>query len=253
MNLIAIDIGNSSISIGFFTGAGLVTQKIDTLPLKSSPEYAGLINGFIKEKNIDKTYEGGIISSVSPGHTDALKKACKTLVAKEPLILTHKLNTGIDFQIQEPEKLGADRIAASAGACSLFGSPAAVVDFGTATTVNFISAGNVYKGGAIMPGIWLMKNALHDKTAQLPDVELSKPFSALGKNTTGNMLSGIIYGTAGAVERIIREVEEIEREGFKVVITGGGSGLVAPFLKRADYIEPSLVLKGLKYIYERNA
>lgn len=253
MNLIAIDIGNSSISIGFFTGAGLVVQKMDTRPLKSSSEYAALVNGFIKEKNIDKIYEGVIISSVVPGHTDAFETACKTLCGKEPLILTHKLNTGIDFQINEPEKLGTDRIAASAGACSLFGAPVAVLDFGTATTVNFIGSGNIYKGGAIMPGIRLMEKALFKETAQLPEIELSMPLTPLGKDTMGNMLSGIIYGTAGAVDRIIAEVEEMGGERFKVAITGGYAEVVAPFLKRGDYVEPSLVLKGLKYIYERNS
>ncbi|MEK6651574.1 MAG: type III pantothenate kinase [Nitrospirota bacterium] len=253
MNLIAIDIGNSSISIGFFTEAGLVIQKMDTRPLKSSSEYAALINGFIKEKNIDKTYEGVIISSVVPGHTEALEAACKTLCRKEPLILTHKLNTGIDFQINEPEKLGTDRIAASAGACNLFGAPVAVIDFGTATTINFIGSGNVYKGGAIMPGLGLMEKALFKEASQLPDIELSRPLTPLGKDTTGNILSGIIYGTAGAVDRIIAEVEGMAGERFKVVITGGYAELVAPFLKRVEYIEPFLVLKGLKYIYERNS
>ncbi|MEK7332952.1 MAG: type III pantothenate kinase [Nitrospirota bacterium] len=253
MNLIAIDIGNSSISIGFFTEAGLVIQKMDTRPLKSSSGYAALINGFIKEKNIDKTYEGVIISSVVPGHTEALEAACKTLCRKEPLILTHKLNTGIDFQINEPEKLGTDRIAASAGACNLFGAPVAVIDFGTATTINFIGSGNVYKGGAIMPGLGLMEKALFKEASQLPDIELSRPLTPLGKDTTGNILSGIIYGTAGAVDRIIAEVEGMAGERFKVVITGGYAELVAPFLKRVEYIEPFLVLKGLKYIYERNS
>ena len=253
MNLIAIDIGNSSISMGFFTEAGLVIQKMDTRPLKPSSEYAALIKGFIKEKNIDKIYEGVIISSVVPGHTDAFETACKTLCRKEPLILTHKLNTGIHFQIDEPEKLGTDRIAVSAGACNLFGSPVAVLDFGTATTVNFIGSGDVYKGGAIMPGIRLMKDALYAETAQLPDIEISNPPSPMGKDTTGNILSGIIYGTAGAVDRIISEVEGMEGERFNVVITGGYAELVAPFLKRVDYIEPFLVLKGLKYIYGRNS
>ncbi|KAF0144710.1 MAG: type III pantothenate kinase [Nitrospirae bacterium] len=253
MNLIAIDIGNSSISMGFFTEAGLVIQKMDTRPLKPSSEYAALIKGFIKEKNIDKIYEGVIISSVVPGHTEALEAAGKILCRKEPLILAHKLNTGIDFQINEPEKLGADRIAASAGACNLFGAPVAVADFGTATTLNFIGSGNVYKGGAIMPGIGLMEKALFKEAAQLPDIELSMPLTPLGKDTTGNILSGIIYGTAGAVDRIIAEVEGMGGERFKVVITGGNAELVAPFLKRGDYIEPFLVLKGLKYIYGRNS
>lgn len=253
MKLIAIDIGNSSINIGFFTEAGLFTQKIGTRPLISSSEYAAFFNEFIKEKNIDKTFEGVIISSVVPGHTDVIKEACKTLSRKEPIILSHKLKTGINFQVKETERLGTDRIAASVGACNLFGAPVAVVDFGTATTLNFIGSGNVYKGGAIIPGIRLMKSALFKGTARLPDISVSMPLSPLGKDTTESILSGIIYGTAGAVERIITEVERMEGESFKVVVTGGYSELVAPFVRKINYIEPALVLKGLKIIYERNA
>jgi len=252
MNLIAIDIGNSSIDMGFFIGEELFVQKIDTNPLLQPSEYSTVFKEFLRKKNIDKIPDGVIISSVVPSHTSAVAAACKTLIGKEPLILTHKLKIGMEFQIREPEKLGTDRIASSAGACELYGAPVAVIDFGTATTVNFTGSGNKFKGGAIMPGISLMRNSLSDKTAQLPDVELSKPLSPLGKDTSESILSGIIYGTAGAVDKIIAEAEEAEKEKFKVVATGGYSGLVAPFLQRCDHIEPALALKGLKAIYERN-
>jgi len=253
MNIIAIDIGNSSISIGFFIEGELIVQKINTIPLLRSSDYSALFKRFIAEKDIDKMPDGIIISSVVPGHINAIVMACKTLNGKEPLILTHKLKTCVSFQINEPGKLGADRIAASAGACELFGAPAAVVDFGTATTLNFIGSGNIYKGGAIMPGIQLMKKALSNETAQLPDIEISAPLSPLGKNTRECILSGIIYGTAGAVERVIKGAEETLGESLKVVVTGGYSELVAPFISRVNYIEPFLVLKGLKFIYEGNA
>jgi len=252
MKFVAIDIGNSSINIGFFMGQRLFVQKIDTSPMLKPTEYSALFTRIMKQKKIDKKPEGVIISSVVPRCTGAVAKACKILIGKEPLILTHKLKTGLKFRIREPEKLGADRIAASAAACELFGAPVAVVDFGTATTLDFIGRGNVYKGGAIMPGLTLMKNALSDKTAQLPDVDISRPKAPLGKDTRENILSGIIYGTAGAVDRIIAETEKAERERFKVVATGGFCGFVAPFLQRCDYIEPALVLKGLKAVYERN-
>lgn len=259
MNIIAIDIGNSSINIGFFTAECLLVQKIDTYPLMASSDYAKLINEFIEEKNIDKKSQGVIISSVVPGHTAAIREACKILSKKEPLMVSHNLKTGISFQIKEPEKLGTDRIAACAAACDLFGIPAVVIDFGTATTLNFIGSGNVYKGGAIMPGVWLMKNALSVETAQLPDIAIPSLFSKrqdllpLGRDTKGCILSGIIYGTAGAVERIVAEVEAREGESFKVIVTGGYSELITPFIKKVDYVEPDLVLNGLKVIYERNA
>ncbi|MBI4685374.1 MAG: type III pantothenate kinase [Nitrospirae bacterium] len=253
MNIIAVDIGNSSIKIGLFRGLDLSVRKIETHPKKAISEYEAVINGLIKEKNIYNALLGVIISSVVPAHTEAFFKACKTLITREPLILTHKIMTGIAFDIKEPERLGTDRIAASVGACELFEAPVAVVDFGTATTVNFIGENNVYKGGAIVPGVRLMKDALSGETAQLPDIDISIPIAPLGKDTTENILSGIIYGTAGAVERIIVDTERAETTIFKVVVTGGYSELFIPLLRRVDHIEPYLVLKGLKFIYERNA
>lgn len=249
MNLMAIDIGNSSIDIGFFIDEELFVQKIDTNPLLQSSEYSALFAGFIREKKIDKMPDGVIISSVVPGHTNAVKKACSALTKKEPVVLTHKMKTGIEFQINEPEKLGTDRIAASAGACELFGAPVAVIDFGTATTLNFIGSGNKYKGGAIMPGVELMRDSLFSNTAQLPDVTVSKPVSPIGKDTAECIRSGIVYGTAGAVEKIMAETEKLEGESFKVVVTGGNAEFIAPFLRNMDHIEPALVLKGLRFIY----
>ncbi len=249
MKLVAIDIGNSSINIGFFMGESLVIQKIKTIPLLPFSGYAKMISRFMKKENIDKMPEGIIISSVVPGHTDAVKKACSALSKKEPVVLTHKMKTGIDFQIKEPEKIGTDRIAAAAGACNLFGAPVAVIDFGTATTLNFIGSKNKYKGGAIMPGLELMRKSLFSDTAQLPDVTISKPLSPLGKDTAECIRSGIVFGTAGAVERIVSETENAEGENFKVVVTGGNAELIAPFLSKVDHIEPALVLKGLRFIY----
>lgn len=249
MKLVAIDIGNSSINIGFFMGESLVIQKIKTIPLLPFSGYAKMISRFMKKENIDKMPEGIIISSVVPGHTDAVKKACSALSKKEPVVLTHKMKTGIDFQIKEPEKIGTDRIAAAAGACDLFGAPVAVIDFGTATTLNFIGSENKYKGGAIMPGLELMRKSLFSDTAQLPDVTISKPLSPLGKDTAECIRSGIVFGTAGAVERIVSETENAEGENFKVVVTGGNADLIAPFLSKVDHIEPALILKGLRFIY----
>lgn len=249
MKLVAIDIGNSSINVGFFIGESLVIQKVKTTPLLPFSDYAKMIKGFMAKGNIDKIPDGIIISSVVPGHTEAVKKACSALSKKEPVVLTHKMKTGIDFQIEEPEKLGTDRIAAAAGACDLFGAPVAVIDFGTATTLNFIGSGNKYKGGAIMPGLELMRQSLFSDTAQLPDVTVSKPMSPLGKDTVECIRSGIVYGTAGAVERIISEAEKAEGEKFKVVITGGNAEFILPFLRKVDHVEPALVLKGLRFIY----
>ncbi|MCE5194646.1 MAG: type III pantothenate kinase [Nitrospiraceae bacterium] len=252
MNIMAIDIGNSSINIGFFRGLTIVSKKISARPALSSSGYETAINKILKEDKTPSSFEGSIISSVVPDNTENIKNACKSLCKKEPLILNHKMNTGMTLDIREPEKLGVDRIAACAGACGLFGPPVVVIDFGTATTINFVVKDNVYKGGAIMPGLQLMKNSLASETAQLPDVNLTKPKTAVGRDTGENILSGIIYGTAGAVEKIIKEAEKNGKDHYKVVITGGNHEIMLPFLSKIDFIEPDLVLKGLKFIYERN-
>ncbi|MDP2168097.1 MAG: type III pantothenate kinase [Thermodesulfovibrionales bacterium] len=246
--LLTIDIGNSSINMGFFIGEELIVHKMDVYPLKLPLEYAGIFRQVLKENNVEKTPEACIISTVVPGHTAALMEACRQVCKMEPLIVSSALSGRLKFGVSEPDKLGADRIAAAAAAIEIYGAPVAVVDFGTATTVNFIGLGNIFKGGAILPGVGLMRDCLYEHTAGLPEIPLRGPSSVLGTDTSGSMLSGIVYGTAGAVERIISETEEMEAETYKVVLTGGNCGLIAPYLRRFDFIEPHLVLKGLRSI-----
>jgi type III pantothenate kinase len=250
--LIAIDIGNSSITIGFFIKSGLLVSRIETYPLLPPQKYASLINRFIKEKNIDKVPEGIIISSVVSGHTGALRKAMKKLISTEPLIVNWKLKTGLRFDIPHPEELGPDRIANAAAAREMYGCPAAVVDFGTATTMSVIGQDAEYIGGAIMPGISLMNEALAAGTSRLTAVPVIPPESALGTDTAECIQSGLFYGTAGAVERLLRETEKETGLALRVIVTGGYAGLHTRFLKRRHEVNPHLTLEGLKLIYGKN-
>jgi type III pantothenate kinase len=245
---LAIDIGNTSISMGIFEGDGLVTFKINTHPLKAAEEHAKFIKGILKGKKPD----GVALCSVVPGQTGTVCDGAKLATGREPLIVSHASNHGLTLDVDTPEEIGADRLAESAAAAELFGAPVVVVDFGTATNVNFIGDGNVYKGGAILPGPELMGRALSSQTAKLPEIMPGPTGDALGRDTKSSILSGIIYGTAGAVERIIAEVEASEDETFKVVVTGGAHEHVLPALRRVDHVEPALTLKGLKLIYERS-
>lgn len=250
--LIAIDIGNSSINIGFFTELGLVVQKIDTQPLLSPSEYLALLNRFKKEKNIDKTPEGIIISSVVPGHTGIVRKALKGLVSVEPLMVSCKIKTGLKFNVTKPEELGSDRIANVAAACELYKGPVAVVDFGTATTISVAGKDANYIGGAIMPGIRLMNESLAKGTSELSVVSLTPPRSALGINTTECIQSGLFYGVAGATERLLLEMEKEVGFRLKIVLTGGYGGMISKFLKRKHDLRPYLTIEGLRAIYNRN-
>ncbi|OGW52216.1 MAG: hypothetical protein A2Y81_03210 [Nitrospirae bacterium RBG_13_43_8] len=252
MELIAVDIGNSSINIGFFTESGLIVQKIETKPLRSASEYSALINGFKKEKNIDKIPEGIIISSVVPALTGVLIETLKEFKSGEPLLVSCKIKTGLKFNIPNPEELGSDRIANAVAAHDLYKGPVAVVDFGTATTISVVGKDANYIGGAIMPGIGLMNESLAKGTSKLFEVALNHPGLALGVDTNGCIQSGLFYGTAGATERLLHEIEEEIGFGLKVVLTGGYGGMVSKFLSRKFDLMPHLTLEGLRTIYMRN-
>lgn len=245
--LLAIDIGNTSISFGLFEGGELRSFKVNSRPGKTAEEYAKTIKGIL----MGKTPEGVVICSVVPAITQAVALGAKAAAGKAPLVADHNSRHGLKLAVKNPEEVGMDRIAESAAAAEMFEPPVAVVDFGTATTVSFVGEGNVYEGGAILPGLSLMGISLASGTAKLPEVEPEHPGSALGRDTVGSILSGIIYGTAGAVERIIAEVEALEGRTYKVVITGGAHEKVLPALKRAENVEPALTLKGLRLIFER--
>lgn len=250
--LLALDIGNSSISIGLFRGGSLDVHRIDTLPPMTPAGYEGALNKVLKGEEV----HGVVVSSVAPGVTGPVLEGAKALCAREPVVVgPETAGELMRFDVDDPSKVGADRIASSVAASEMYGPPVAVLDFGTATTVDFIGRGPVYNGGAILPGLLMMARALSEDTALLPEVEFNMDafggdVGPFGKNTEGNIISGIIYGTAGAVANIIEAVERSEGISYGVAVTGGFMQRVLPYLKRVDFKEPALVLRGLKIIYE---
>lgn len=252
--LIATDIGNSLITIGYFLDAGLLVQRIPTHPVLSENEYRSLMLGFMEEKNIEKSASTGIISSVVPGHTDIFRSILEGISGEKKadiLVVTSSIS-GIGFRIPSPEQLGTDRIANAAAAFSLFKRPVAVIDFGSASTITVVDAVGCYIGGSIMPGIGLMNESLGTKTSKLKKVELKEPESAVGRDTTGCIRTGLIIGTAGAVERIIEEMETETGLIFSIILTGGYSNLIARFIRRPHMLRPDLTLEGLKILYDKN-
>lgn len=254
---LAVDIGNSTIGAGLFMGDNLTVWKFDTFPLMPVSRYREEFGKLLSKKKVDNRAERGvisvIISSVVPGHTERVRSALRGLVGKEPLIVSAEDVKQLKFGIKSPGETGADRIAASVAAAEMFGAPVAVVDFGTATTVNFVGRGRgrsgLFKGGAILPGLGLMAQALSTGTARLPDVtRLIGRGGSRSSSTEGAILSGITLGTAGAVERIIEDAERMEGKKYKVVFTGGYAGAVKAVMRREVVVEPELVLRGLKLI-----
>lgn len=250
--ILAIDIGNSRTHAGLFDGE-LTVLGFETHPLRPPRWYRDVFEAAIRKKGMDKAPEGVVISSVVPGHTEAVRAGAEMLSGRKPLLVGPEVHTGLTYDVRTPGELGADRIAASLAGAELYGPPVAVVVFGTATTVNFVNSGFIYRGGAIFPGVGLMARALSSWTAKLPSVAVTRPPSSpLGRDTEESILSGVLYGTAGAVQRIIKEAEAREALRYRVVATGGGLEHVRPLLEKVDAVEPDLTLKGLKFIYERN-
>jgi type III pantothenate kinase len=252
--LIATDIGNSSITIGYFLNAGLVVQRIPTHPLQGVDEYRQLMHSYMEEKNIAKSGCNGIISSVVPGHTEVFRKVLEGLSGegKAEVLVVNNAVSGIGFRIPAPEQLGTDRLSNAVAAFSLFKRPVAVIDFGSATTITVVDGQGYYLGGSIMPGIGLMNESLGTKTSLLKKVELKKPESALGKDTAGCILSGLLIGSAGAAERIIEEMEAETGLIFYTILTGGYCMLINNFVRRPHTVKPDLTLEGLKILYEKN-
>jgi type III pantothenate kinase len=253
--LIAVDIGNSSINIGYFTGKDLLVQRIDTHPLKDSEEYLFAIYNFLQQNRVEKNSPGGIISSVVPSHTPVLFEVLRRLsgVEKEALLtVSHKMHSGLKFKVDAPESVGTDRIVNAVAASEFYGTPVAIVDFGTATTISVVGREGDFVGGSILPGVRLMNRALDTGTSQLQEVVLEAPQRALGVDSAGCIRSGLFYGTAGACERILAEIEEETGFGLKLVLTGGYAPAVGGFLKRTHEINLNLTLEGLRILYGKN-
>jgi type III pantothenate kinase len=250
--LIALDIGNSTITMGIFIAPDLFVKKIGSFPRGTAREYKKILEEFIAEKSVEKKVSGVIISSVVPGHNRVLQKALRELTSSKPLFVNSCIETGLTFKIRNPEELGADRIANSVAAYELCGGPVAAVDCGTATTVSVVDANAAYVGGAILPGLGLMSKALAKGAAQLSEVPVTPPKSVIGADTESCILSGLFYGTAGGLEKILCETEYESGFKIRVILTGGYGGLLSPLLKREHILFANLTLEGLKSIYMRN-
>lgn len=255
--VITVDIGNSTITMGIFEGYELKGRKgLRTEIDRSKEEYRNEIKDFIQDPTGE--VNGSIISSVVPELTEIISSALLNVTGIAPLIIGVNADSGISFDVLNPVEVGPDRIANVVGAKRLYGDPAIVVDFGTATTLSLIRD-NAFIGGAIIPGLDMMARALNSYTSRLPLVSLTEisgtegDIQALGKDTRKNIISGIIYGTAGAVERLIQEIEVRQDRRFRIVLTGGFSVIMTRFLRRDFLIDPDLTLKGLRFIYEDNS
>lgn len=256
LGLLAVDIGNSTVGLGLYRdasiGKDIIVEKIPLNNIRSSAMLSHLISDLFKKScNFSKPVNqsiGVIMSSVVPELSSSVVEAVKSF-CPNPLMITHTLVTGLTLEVSHPEKLGSDRIANALAGFNHFGKPVAVIDFGTATTITAVGKRMNLCGGAILPGINMMREALASKTARLPLISLSKPFTMLGRDTDSAIASGIINGTVGAVNNIIGGIEKEARVKLRLILTGGHARLVSPLLKREHVVITNLIFEGMRLIY----
>jgi len=252
--LYTIDIGNTNITIGIYDDEERVASwRIATNHDRMPDEYGIQMLDFLEHAGYaTDDIHGVALASVVPPLTSAISQACQRYLCKEPFVVDAGIKTGVRILYDDPRSVGADRIVDAAAVQTLYGGPACVVDFGTATTFDAISEEGDYLGGAISPGIGIAAQALFQRTAKLPRVDLKRPPSVIGRNTVHAMQSGLLYGYVGLVEgMVVRFRKELGKE-MKVIGTGGLAALIAAETDAIDILAPWLTLDGLRILYDLN-
>lgn len=252
--LFAVDVGNTNITVGLFDGKNLIKQfRMITKTSRTSDEYGVFFRQWLSINGIaDKDITDVIISSVVPNIMHSLTSGIIKFFELNPLIVAPGIKTGIRLAIPNPKELGADRLVDAVAAYEIYGGPVIVVDFGTATTHDLVLADGTFAAGVTSPGIRLAANALWTGTAKLPEVEICKVDTILGKDTVSSMQAGIYYGYIGQTEYVVKKMkEEAGLDGIKVVATGGLGKLISEATDAIDIYDPELTLHGLRIIHDK--
>lgn len=252
--LLCIDIGNTNITFGLYEGATLGPRwRIRTIHDKMPDEYGILMLQLFRHRGYAPEDVTGVsLASVVPPLTSIFDAVCREYLGKEPLIVDAGVRTGVRIRYDNPREVGADRVVDAAAVRALYGTPACVVDFGTATTFDAISAEGDYLGGAIAPGIAIAAEALFTRTAKLPRVDIARPPSVIGRNTVQSIQSGLLFGYVGLVEGMVARFRAELGPDMRVVATGGLAALIARETPVIEIVDPWLTLHGLRIIYELN-
>lgn len=253
--ILVVDVGNTNIVMGVYDNKHLLhSWRLGTDKDKTSDEYGMLMLGLL---NVEKIDAGGIsavvMSSVVPQIMYTLEHTIRKYFKVEAILVGPGTKTGINIKYENPKDVGADRIVNAVAGLEIYGGPLIIVDFGTATTFCAITKKREYLGGVICPGIRISADALFQKAAKLPKIDLVKPETVIGRNTVTSMQSGIIFGYVGQVDYIVNKIKrEMQEDNIRVIATGGLARLIASESKTIDEVNSMLTLEGLRIIYEKN-
>lgn len=251
----AVDIGNTHMVLGLFEKEVLrQTWRVRSDPARTEDETRALLRQLFQECDLSlDSLRGAMVCSVIPRLTHTLRDALAVLLGREPLVLTHELDLGIRNMYHYPENVGPDRLANAVGGVHRYGAPLIIVDFGTATTFDVISADKAYLGGVILPGLEMSADSLFQKTSLLPRVAIDKPAHVIGRSTFESITSGIVWGTAAVIDRLTAQIrDEMGEPDCPLVATGGHSATIAKLSHEISRVDPDLTLFGILKVWERN-
>jgi type III pantothenate kinase len=252
--LLCVDVGNTNITLGLYEGKILGPRwRLATDHERMPDEFILQLLGFLTYAGFGREdIEGAAIASVVPPLTGKWVEVCRRGLGCDPLVVDGSVETGVRIRYDNPNAVGADRIVDAVAAYRLHGGPACIVDFGTATTFDAISAEGDYLGGAIAPGIGIAAQALFERTAKLPRVDLARPPAAIGRNTVHSMQSGLLFGYVSLVEGMVARFRQELGAQTKVIGTGGLAEVIARETAVIQILAPWLTLDGLRMVYELN-
>jgi type III pantothenate kinase len=252
--LLCVDIGNTNITLGLYEGETLGPRwRLATDHERMPDEFSLQLLGLLAYAGLSRDdVHGAAIASVVPPLTGKWVEVCRSGLGCDPLVVDDRIETGVRILYDNPGAVGADRIVDAAAAYRLYGGPACIVDFGTATTFDAISAEGHYLGGAIAPGIGIAAQALFQRTAMLPRVELARPPTAIGRNTVHSMQSGLLFGYVSLVEGMVSRFRQELGLEMRVIGTGGLAELIARETPTLEILAPWLTLDGLRMVHEMN-
>lgn len=256
--ILVVDVGNTNIVLGVYKEKTLVVDwRLSTDSGRTADEYGVMVGHLFHMNNLNiSEVEGVIISSVVPNIMYSLEHMIWKYFKQKPMIVGPGVKTGINIKYDNPKEVGADRIVNAVAARELYRRPLILIDFGTATTFCAVTKNGDYLGGAICPGLKISAEALYERAAKLPRVEIIQPPTVIARNTVTSMQAGLVYGYTGQVDYIIEkmkeEMQEYDKEEPLVVATGGLAKLIAKGSKYIDKVNSDLTLEGLRIIYEKN-